>query len=183
MATLLEEGPSATPDGDDEDGDSKKLALADADYEPNYDEDNFSDTFSDLGVGWPTNDDQRMMKTTPATRPGPRRVVDNDEADADADFGEPVHKKRRRAVTTASKPRTMDSITIAKPRTMDSITTAKPRTMDSITNARRKEARTYRKEGETHTCLVSWVICFSRWDGMEGGTYSLLHLLVVVLFT
>ena len=63
----------------------------DDEYEPNYDdydEENFSDTFSDLGVD------------------------DNDEADAD--FGEPAYKKRKRAVTTTSKPRTMDSITNAR---------------------------------------------------------------------
>jgi hypothetical protein len=58
----------------------------DADYEPN-DDDNFSDTFSDLGV--------------------------DDDDEADADFGEPASKKRKRAVTT-SKPRTMDSITNAR---------------------------------------------------------------------
>jgi hypothetical protein len=58
----------------------------DADYEPN-DDDNFSDTFSDLGV--------------------------DDDDEADADFGEPASKKRKRAVTT-SKPRTRDSITNAR---------------------------------------------------------------------
>lgn len=110
----------------------------DDDYEPNYDdydEENFSDTFSDLGVD------------------------DNDEADAD--FGEPAYKKRKRAVTTTSKPRTMDSITNA----------SRP--------PRRRLGCTGRKGGRT--CLVSWV--FASRTGMEGGTYLLLHLLVVALFT
>ena len=70
---------------------SDRKLGGDDDYEPNYDdyddEDNFSDTFSDLGV---------------------------DDDEADADFGEPVHKKRKRAVTTSSKPRTMDSVTNAR---------------------------------------------------------------------
>ena len=70
---------------------SDRRLDGDDDYEPNYDdyddEDNFSDTFSDLGV---------------------------DDDEADADFGEPAFKKRKRAVTTTSKPRTMDSITNAR---------------------------------------------------------------------
>lgn len=70
---------------------SDRKLDGDDDYEPNYDdydEDNFSDTFSDLGV--------------------------DDQDEADADFGEPAYKKRKRAVTTTSKPRNMDSITNAR---------------------------------------------------------------------
>ena len=47
----------------------------------------FSDAFSDLGV----DDDQRMMKTTSATPPGPLRVVVNDE-DSPKLYGAAAHE-------------------------------------------------------------------------------------------
>lgn len=62
-----------------------KLNLDHLEYDD--DEDNFSDTFSDLGIDGVN---------------GP-----------DAEYAEPAYKKRKRAVTT-SKPRTMDSITNAR---------------------------------------------------------------------